>query len=79
MRYHITLEDGDGRKLHDGPAINATEAIVTLQSLIKTLRRENLPSFDASWGEQPPAILAPSDEEVAALINSQRNGNGFLL
>lgn len=73
MKYHFSLEDDSGRPVMSGWFNNAAATITALQEVIKTLRRENLPSFDASWGEQPPAILGPSDEEVAALINSQRN------
>lgn len=73
MKYWIELSDEQGRVISQGWGLNAADTIVKLQETIKLLRRESLPSFDASWGEQPPAILGPSDEELAALINSQRN------
>jgi len=69
MKYWITIEDAEYRKIYDGEAVNAAAAILVLQDLIKILRRPELPQFDASWGEAPLPIIAPSDEELAAYIN----------
>lgn len=69
MRYFLTVSDSEGRTLLDVSAPNAAGAIVELQDLIKRLRRPEIPQFDASWGESPLPILAPSDDELAAFIN----------
>jgi hypothetical protein len=46
------------------------QAISLLQASIEKLRRETLPTFDASWGEQPMPILGPNSEEQTNLLES---------
>lgn len=53
--------DGD---IVPGEWVSTIEAIHRLQTAILELRRTATTSFDPSWGEQPPALLAPSEEEV---------------
>jgi len=47
--------------------VSTIEAIHRMQEAIRQLRQAAMPAFDPSFGEQPPALLAPSEEEVAAL------------
>jgi len=53
--------DGD---LVPGEWVSTIEAIHRLQTAIAELRRNSAHTFDPSWGEQPPAILAPSEDEA---------------
>lgn len=69
MKYHLTIIDDQGRTVLETLSPNAAGAIVELQEVIKILRRPELPQFDASWGEQPLPILAPSEEELSAFLN----------
>jgi len=69
VKYHLTIVDDQGRAVLDTISPNAAGAIVALQEVIKTLRRPELPQFDASWGEFPLPILAPSDDELVAFLN----------
>lgn len=75
MKYFINIADAEGRTLLDVSAPNAAGAIVELQDLIKRLRRPGIPQFDASWGESPLPILAPSDDELAAYLNRANGVN----
>jgi len=45
------------------------DAIQQLQAAIETLRRSAAPVFDASFGEQPPPLLAPSADELHQFIH----------
>ena len=75
MRYFINITDAEGRTLLDVSAPNASGAIVELQNLIKRFRRPEIPQFDASWGESPLPILAPSEEELSAYLNRANGAN----
>jgi hypothetical protein len=48
-----------------GEWVSTIEAIHRMQNAIAELRRMGASSFDPSFGEQPAAILAPSEEEAA--------------
>ena len=59
---HVSVRnDGD---IVPGEWVSTIEAIHRLQIAITELRRSSTSTFDPSFGEQPPAILAPSDEEL---------------
>ena len=45
------------------------DAIQQLQAAIETLRRGAAPVFDASFGEQPSPVLAPSADELHQFIH----------
>lgn len=56
--------DGD---IVPGEWVSTIEAIHHLQSAIAELRRVSQSNFDPSFGEQPPAIFAPSEEELRGI------------
>ena len=56
----------DGEVIHG--KFDTIEAIVQLHKAIEHLRRAAAPSFDASWGEQPMPLIAPSASEMAASV-----------
>jgi hypothetical protein len=59
---HVAIRhDGD---IVPGEWVSVIEAIHRLQTAITELRRGSASAFDPSWGEQPAAILAPSEEEA---------------
>jgi len=49
-----------------GEWVSTIEAIHRMQNAIALLRSNAASRFDPSWGEQPPAILAPSEDEVGS-------------
>lgn len=65
---HIHIKDAAGESLVEGK-FRTIEAIQHLQAAIETLRRGAAPVFDASWGEQPAPLLAPSADEFRNFIN----------
>jgi hypothetical protein len=52
----VSVRDREG-DLIEGGWVNTIEAIVRLQDAIAKLRSMAAPTFDASWGEQPPPVL----------------------
>lgn len=70
-RLHIDITDEQGRLVLRGsysPVLAAAE----LQTVIAQIRRPGLHQHDASYGEHPLPILAPSEEELTAFINRSR-------
>lgn len=59
---NVATRDGD---LVEGAWLNPIDAIHSLQAAIDTLRLRTASPFDPSWGEQPPAVLAPRETEIA--------------
>ncbi len=55
-----------GDELVPGEWVSKIVAIHRMQCAIEQLRRDAAPHFDPSFGEQPPAILAPSEDELQA-------------
>jgi hypothetical protein len=47
-----------------GEYVTVIEAIHRMQAAIAYLRQRSASNFDPSFGEQPPAVLAPSEEEI---------------
>ena len=66
--YYIKIEGDDGKAIVDSFA-TAVDAIAVLQDVISTLRRPELPQFDASFGEAPLPITGPSREELSRFLN----------
>ena len=64
---HVAVcHDGD---VVPGEWVSTIEAIHRMQGAITELRRMSAPSFDPSFGEQPPAILAPSEDELGNAVH----------
>jgi len=61
-----TRHDGD---LVPGEWVSTIEAIHRMQKAVVELRRSAQSKFDPSFGEQPPATLAPSEGELAIAVN----------
>jgi hypothetical protein len=64
MVHVMHTREGD---IVPGEWVTPVEAIHRLHRAIEELRRMAAPIFDPSFGEQPMAILAPSEQEVVAL------------
>lgn len=63
------LVQADGDTLADGKGITAIEAITRLREAIAELQRRSAPVFDASFGEQPLPLIAPSEAELQTFIH----------
>jgi len=50
--------------LVSGEWVSTIDAIHRMHGAIAELRRASTANFDPSWGEQPRAILAPSEAEL---------------
>lgn len=66
---HVSASDVD---IVPGEWVTTIDAIHRMQNAIAELRRMATPNFDPSFGEQPPAILAPSEEELGIFLKHQK-------
>jgi hypothetical protein len=64
----ILIQTPDGDRIAEGK-FKTIEAIHQLQRAIDELRQRAAPVFDASWGEQPQPLLAPTEAELHQFIN----------
>jgi hypothetical protein len=64
---HVEIRNSRGDINLLEKSLTAVEAIQLLRNAIEEIRAFSLHTFDPSFGEQPRALIAPSDEEMAAL------------
>lgn len=68
----ISIRLRDGEVIVEEGAYRTLDAIAQLQGAIEELRRRGASPLDLSWGEQPPPVLAPSEEEWQETCDQQQ-------